>query len=115
MFQTFFSHCIHAHFVVYQQLILERIRPGMHADPESKKPLADMKETLIALSWYMALVQRVRPWDFMSEDFLVHQEFFIPLDWPHRGFYCHPSYPAHAAVANLIRAVHRSHVGMLPI
>ena len=36
----------------------------------------------------MALVQRAQPWYFTSEvtyNFLIHMEFFIPLDFPLQG------------------------------
>ena len=71
-------------------LVLKRFRHGTHADPESEKLLVDMKAMVIAWSWYKSLVRRSRPWDFMSkvmDNFLLHQEYFVPLDQPHWNFY----------------------------
>ena len=57
-------------------LVLERFRPGTHADLESEKPLSDMKGTQLAWSWYKLLVRRSCPWDMgyrVLDNFIILQ------------------------------------------
>ena len=66
----------------------------------------------------MVLVRRARPWDLTSKvtnNFLLHHKFFVPLNRPMCRFYRCTSYPAYLAVARFICTVHRSYVDMLPI
>ena len=99
-------------------LPLEAFRPGTLSLPESDRPVADLKETQKAFNIYQILTRRSKPWDFSLEvlgDFLIEVEWFLPSDRPVCGYYRRPSYPAYRAVADLIVAVNRSIVQLLPI
>ena len=77
-----------------------------------------MKETQKAFSVYQALTRRAKPWDLSPEvllDFLIETEWFQQLEQPVCGYYRRPSYPAFRAVTDLIVAVNRSVVQLLPI
>ena len=99
-------------------LPLEVFRPGTLSLPESDRPIADMKETQKAFHIYQVLTRRAKPWDLSPEvllDFLIEQEWFQYAERPVCGYYRRPSYPAFRAVADLIVAVNRSIVQLLPI
>ena len=99
-------------------LPLEVFRPGTLSLPESDRPIADMKETQKAFHVYQVLTRRAKPWDLSSEvllDFLIETEWFQRSERPVCGYYRRPSYPAFRAVADLIVAVNRSIVQLLPI
>ena len=99
-------------------LPLEVYRPGTLSLPESDRPIADMKETQKSFHIYQVLTRRAKPWDLSSEvlmDFLIEQEWFQHAERPVCGYYRRPSYPAFRAVADLIVAVNRSIVQLLPI
>ena len=99
-------------------LPLEIFRPGTLSLPESDRPISDMRETQKAFSVYQALTRRAKPWDLSTEvlqDFFIETEWFLHLERPVCGYYRRPSYPAFRAVADLIVAVNRSVVQLLPI
>merc|ERR1711951_266383 len=99
-------------------LPLEVFRPGTLSLPESDRPIADLKETQKSFHIYQVLTRRAKPWDLSSEvlmDFLIEQEWFQHAERPVCGYYRRPSYPAFRAVADLIVAVNRSIVQLLPI
>ena len=99
-------------------LSLEIFRPGTLSLPESDRPIMDMRETQKSWSIYMALTRRAKPWDVSPEvlhDYLVEHEWFQPLERPVGGYYRRPSYPAFRAVTDLIGAMNRSIVQLLPI
>ena len=99
-------------------LPLEVFRPGTLSMPESDRPVADMKEVQKSFSIYQALSRRSKPWDHSLEtlnDFLIEVEWFSNIERPVCGYYRRPSYPAYRAVADLIVAVNRSVVQLLPI
>ena len=98
-------------------LSLEIFRPGTLSLPESDRPIHDMRETQKAWSIYQALTRRAKPWDASIEvlnDYLLEHEWFQPLERPVGGYYRRPSYPAFRAVIDLISAVNRSVVQLLP-
>ena len=99
-------------------LPLEVFRPGTLSLPESDRPIADMKETQKSFHIYQVLTHWAKPWDLSPEvlqDFLIEQEWFQHAERPVCGYYRRPSYPAFRAVADLIVAVNRSIVQLLPI
>ena len=99
-------------------LPLEIFRPGTLSMPESDRPVADMREVQKAFSVYQALSRRSKPWDYSHEtlnDFLIEVEWFTVIERPVCGYYRRPSYPAYRAVADLIVAVNRSVIQLLPI
>ena len=99
-------------------LPLEVFRPGTLSMPESDRPVADLKETQKSFHIYQVLTRRSKPWDMSLEvlhDFLIEVEWFISAERPVCGYYRRPSYPAYRAVADLIVAVNRSIVQLLPI
>ena len=99
-------------------LSLEVFRPGTLSLPESDRPIMDMRETQKAFSIYQALTRRAKPWDVSNEvihDYLIDNEWFQSLERPVGGYYRRPSYPAFRAVTDLIGAVNRSVVQLLPI
>ena len=99
-------------------LPLEVFRPGTLSMPESDRPVADLKEVQKAFAIYQALTRRAKPWDHSLEtlhDFLIEVEWFTSVERPVCGYYRRPSYPAYRAVADLIVAVNRSIVQLLPI
>ena len=99
-------------------LPLEVFRPGTLSMPESDRPVADLKEVQKSFAIYQALTRRAKPWDHSLEtlnDFLIEVEWFTDVERPVCGYYRRPSYPAYRAVADLIVAVNRSIVQLLPI
>ena len=107
-----------ANSITDANLPLEVYRPGTLSLPESDRPIADMKETQKSLHIYMVLTRRAKPWDFSLEvllDFFIEVEWFQRAERPVCGYYRRPSYPAFRAVADLIVAVNRSIVQLLPI
>ena len=99
-------------------LPLEVFRPGTLSMPESDRPVADLKEVQKAFAIYQALTRRAKPWDHSLEtlhDFLIEVEWFTNAERPVCGYYRRPSYPAYRAAADLIVAVNRSIVQLLPI
>ena len=99
-------------------LPLEVFRPGTLSMPESDRPVADLKETQKSFHIYQVLTRRSKPWDMSLEvlnDFLIEVEWFQSTERPVCGYYRRPSYPAYRAVADLIVAVNRSIVQLLPI
>merc|ERR1711872_248186 len=99
-------------------LPLEVFRPGTLSMPESDRPVADLKEVQKSFAIYQALTRRAKTWDHSLEtlhDFLIEVEWFTSVERPVCGYYPRPSYPAYRAVADLIVAVNRSIVQLLPI
>ena len=99
-------------------LPLEVFRPGTLSMPESDRPVADLREVQKSFAIYQALSRRAKPWDHSHEtlnDFLIEVEWFTNIERPVCGYYRRPSYPAYRAVADLIVAVNRSVVQLLPI
>ena len=107
-----------ANSITETSLPLEVFRPGTLSLPESDRPISDMRETQKAFSIYSALIRRAKPWDLSCEvlhDFFIENEWFTHAERPVCGFYRRLTYPAFRAVADLIVAINRSVVQLLPI
>ena len=107
-----------ANSITETSLPLEVFRPGTLSLPESDRPISDMRETQKAFSIYSALICQAKPWDLSCEvlhDFFIENEWFMYAERPVCGYYRRLTFPAFRAVADLIVAINRSVVQLLPI